>query len=97
MTAYVIGYLDVHDRETYRGYAALVPATLEPFGGSFLVRGGEHATVEGDWQPHRVVVLAFPDIERARAWYASAEYTRVKPIRQRAASRSLLLVVDGVA
>jgi Domain of unknown function (DUF1330) len=45
MSAYVIADIDVHDPETYREYTALVPGTLEPFGGRFLVRGGEHESL----------------------------------------------------
>jgi DNA-binding transcriptional ArsR family regulator len=46
MTAYVIADIDVHDPEAYREYVALVPGTIEPFGGRFVVRGGEHETLE---------------------------------------------------
>ena len=60
MTAYVIADIDVHDREAYQEYVALVPGTLEPYGGRFLVRGGQHETLEGAWQPSRMIVTEFP-------------------------------------
>ena len=60
MTAYVIADIDIHDQDTYREYSALVPDTLRPYGGRFLVRGGAFETLEGDWRPRRVVVLEFP-------------------------------------
>lgn len=96
MAAYVIADVDVHDPETYREYAALVPGTLEPYGGRFLVRGGEHSPVEGDWRPGRLVVLEFPSADHARRWYASEAYVVAKAIRQRASTGRLVLV-EGTA
>ncbi len=92
MPAYVIADIDVHDADTYRSYAALVPGTLEPFGGRFLVRGGDFEVLEGDWQPHRLVVLEFPSLEQARRWYASDEYAAAVAIRKSASDGSLVLI-----
>jgi uncharacterized protein (DUF1330 family) len=92
MTAYVIAEIDVHDADLYREYAALVPATLEPYGGRFIVRGGQCETLEGGWQPPRMVVLEFPTSERARTWYTSAGYGAALQMRQRASTGKLILV-----
>lgn len=96
MSAYVIGLIDVHDPEGYPTYSGQVPATLEPYGGQFLVRGGQPEALEGA-APGRVVVIAFPSAEQARAWYESEGYTRIRPLRQERASGQLVLVhgVDG--
>lgn len=91
MPAYVIADIDVHDPDAYRQYAALVHATLEPFEGRFLVRGGGSQTLEGDWHPGRLVVLQFPSAEQARGWYESQDYATAKAIRQRASTGSLVL------
>ncbi len=92
MTAYVIAEIDVHDPGLYGDYAALVPATLEPYGGRFIVRGGRCEPLEGGWQPPRMVVLEFPTSEQARSWYTSAEYGAVLQMRQRASTGKLILV-----
>jgi uncharacterized protein (DUF1330 family) len=92
MAAYMIADIDVHDMDTYKEYASLVPATLEPFGGRFLVRGGDHEPVEGDWRPGRLVVLEFPSADHARRWYTSEAYTAAMPIRHRASTGSIVLV-----
>ncbi|MBO0774907.1 MAG: DUF1330 domain-containing protein [Actinobacteria bacterium] len=92
MPAYVIANVDVRDAAAYREYTQLVPGTLEPFGGRFIVRGGESERLEGDWQPARLVVVEFPSADHARRWYASEAYTAAKAIRQRASSGSLILV-----
>jgi uncharacterized protein (DUF1330 family) len=96
MPAYVIADIDVRDAETYREYVALVPGTVEPFGGRFAVRGGEHQTLEGDWRPHRLVMIEFPSPDHARRWYASDPYAAAMAIRQRASTGSLVLV-EGAA
>lgn len=95
MTAYILADVDVHDPETYEAYRKLVPATIEKYGGKFLVRGGAYEVIEGDWQPARMVLLAFEDMARAKAWYESPEYTAAKAIRIRA-SNGQMLIVDGV-
>jgi len=95
MTAYVLADIDVQDAEAYEAYRKLVPATIEKYGGRFLVRGGAHEVIEGEWQPHRLVLLAFADMARAKAWYQSPEYAAAKAIRFRT-SRGQLLIVDGV-
>lgn len=92
MPGYVIADVDVQDAEAYEEYRKLVPATLEPYGGRFVVRGGEVERLEGDWEPHRVVVLEFPSIDHARRWHSSEEYAHAKELRQRASVGSLLLV-----
>ncbi len=96
MATYVIVDVEVNDPEAYRAYTSRVPATLEPFGGRFLVRGGKTETLEGDWWPQRVVIIEFPDLAAATAWHASAGYAEILPIRQGHARTNFLTVVDGV-
>ena len=52
-------------------YLDRVQATLDPFGGRFIVQGGEVQTLEGCWADS-AIVLSFPDMAAARAWYSSA-------------------------
>lgn len=94
MSAFVIANVSVIDPAAYAEYQNQVPATLEPHGGRFIVRGGDSRALEGEWHP-RVVVIEFPDRAAAEAWYASPEYQRILPIRLRNAE-SRLVVVDGV-
>lgn len=96
MAAYVIVDVEVLDPEPYDEYRRGVPATLERYGGRFVVRGGAAETLEGEWRPQRVVVLEFPSVERAKAWHASPEYAAILPIRRRHARTTFLTVVEGV-
>lgn len=96
MAAYLIVDVKVSDPEVYKGYTKLVPATVEAYGGRFLVRGGNAETVEGDWIPNRLVVLEFDSVEQAKAWYDSEEYREPKRIRH-AASHANMILVEGVS
>lgn len=58
MAAYVIADLTITDPEGFRAYQQRVGATLAPFGGIFLVRGGAHETMEGEWHPQTLVISA---------------------------------------
>jgi uncharacterized protein (DUF1330 family) len=51
--------------------------------------------MEGSWSPRAIIIVEFPDMERARAWYRSAEYGEALIFRDAAPSRDLILV-DGV-
>jgi uncharacterized protein (DUF1330 family) len=92
MAAYLILDIHVKDPEEYAAYRERAPATLEAYGGRYLVRGGPHEVVEGDWNPERVVVVEFPSAERAREWYASPEYQEIVDMRKRAAPSQCVLV-----
>ena len=56
MAAYVIVGVDIADPDAYGEYSRDVPATLEPYSGRFLVRGGAFSVLEGDWPASRIVV-----------------------------------------
>ena len=85
MPAYVIVETDVTDPEQYEKYKAASPGAVAGGGGRFLVRGGELAVLEGDWQPSRLVVLEFKDLAAAKRWYQSEAYQEAKKLREGAA------------
>lgn len=95
MPAYILVEVAIHDEELYESYKKLTPGTLAAYGGKFIVRGGEKESLEGDWMPQRIVILEFPDMEKAKAWWSSAEYTEAKSIRYKAANSHMLLL-DGI-
>ncbi len=94
MKAYVIGDIEVTDPKPYDEYRGQVLATIEKFGGKFLVRGGRTDAVEGGWQPKRLVVLEFPSFEQAQKWYRSPEYAPLITLRQKGA-KGRLVIVEG--
>lgn len=92
MSAYVVADIVVKDAAAYETYKSGVAATLTRFGGRFLVRGGEAKPFEGGWEPQRLVIIEFPDMERLEAWYHSAEYAPLLAIRLKASDGRLVAV-----
>lgn len=95
MPAFVIANVTIEDPVRYEDYKRMVPATLAPFGGRFIARGGQIDVLEGDWRPGRLVLLEFPSVERARAWWSSPEYAEARALRQ-ATSTGTLLILEGI-
>lgn len=95
MAGYIIADFEIVDLEGMREYLNHVGATIEHAGGKYLVRGEIGETIEGDWHPHRLVILEFESVEQAKRWYHSAEYTAIKAIRHKTA-RTQLIVVSGI-
>ena len=96
MPAYVIVNVRVHDPDRYAEYASRAPETIAAFGGRYLARGGAVDVREGAWSPERLVVLEFPDVDAARAWWESDEYSALRAIREEA-SEAELVITEGVA
>lgn len=96
MAAYVLVEISIHDYNEYEEYKKLTPASIAAFGGKFVVRGGQTETLEGEWQPERIVILEFPTVERAKEWWNSDLYAPAKAIRQRNAT-SKMIVVEGAS
>ena len=95
MPAYVIADVrDVWDTEALQEYRRRNTDAVAAHGGRFVVRGGEHELLEGDWDTRRLVVMEFPDMAAARAWWTSEQYEAIKPIR-RGASTTNIILVDG--
>jgi uncharacterized protein (DUF1330 family) len=95
VTAYAIANLhNPHFHPEVAEYIERIQATLDPFGGRFLVHGTAHEVREGSW-PGAVVVIGFPSIEAARDWYESPAYDEIQPLRTRHIDGDLILV-DGV-
>ena len=95
MSAFAIVDVEILDPERYETYKTMVPPTLAKYGGRFAARGGTVETLEGGWSPQRLVILEFPSIAQAKAWYGSVEYAPAKALRHQT-SRSRMILVEGV-
>ncbi len=94
-SAYVIAHVQVTNPAQYDAYRALSSLAMQAHDAEVCVRGGAVEVLEGDWQPERVVVLRFASVEKARAFYASAEYSRAREAREGVAVMRMI-VVEGV-
>ena len=94
-SAYIIANVTVTNKEQYAEYQKLSSIAVQAHGAEFCVRGGAVEVLEGEWMPERVVVLKFPSVEKAKAYYHSVEYTAAIHARQ-GASIMRMVVVEGV-
>jgi uncharacterized protein (DUF1330 family) len=95
VVAYVL--VDVEVLAETPGYQELAEESIRRYGGSYHTRGQlPQEILEGDWPAaRRVTLFEFPDADRARAWYASAEYQAALALRKGAMDLNMLLV-NGV-
>lgn len=96
MSAYLVVDTEVADPEAYEEYKAKARPLVEKYGGVYLARGGALEVFEDDrWSPSRLVVIKFPSMEQARAFYHAEEYAPVKALRRKYA-RCTLALVEGL-
>jgi uncharacterized protein (DUF1330 family) len=95
MAAYLFANVEITDPVMYEEYRRQVPATIEAYGGRYLVRGGAVEVLEGGGVPSRVVILEFPDMARLQAWYRGPEYTPLLALRTRS-TISTVAAIEGV-
>ena len=94
MSAYMIAEIDVKDPQAYEAYRTQVPATLEKYGGRYIVRGGVAEALEGETSG-RLVVVEFESVAALKRWYDSPEYAAIKGLRH-AASEGRVIAVEGL-
>ena len=94
MPAYFIVEVHVTNPEPYAAYRDLATASVARHGGRFLVRGGAITPLEADWQPERFVVIEFPSVDAAKAFYFSDDYQEALKVRL-ANSIGKSFIVDG--
>jgi uncharacterized protein (DUF1330 family) len=96
MAAYAIGQLEMRDPSWLQEYGPKTLALVQKHGGKYLVRGGAMERLEGTGQlPSVIVVLEFPSMEQARAWYHDPEYAPLIKLRQTGSDLDFILV-EGV-
>ena len=96
MSAYcVVDLLEILDPAKMDAYRQQVAATVERYGGRYIVRGGPFEVKEGHWRPVFPVILEFPNLEQLRRWYDSAEYAPLLALRL-AAARCDLVFMEGL-
>jgi len=91
---YIAEVTEVSNQDQFNTYAAGVPATVEKYGGHYLVRGGQTEALEGE-PPKRIIITAFKSMADAKRWYDSPEYSAIRPIRLRSA-KARGFIAEGV-
>ncbi len=91
-SAYLIANVDVHDPVQYEEYKKLSTLAMKASGAEVCIRGGQVEVMEGNWVPSRVVMLKFPSMDAARAFYNSPEYAAAIQARQGIADMRMIIV-----
>lgn len=95
MAGYIIIDEVITDETLFGEFAEKIGDVVSAHGGRFLVRGGAAEAITGDFTPHRVVVIEFESVERAREYLDSPEHLDLLRIRERSANTNMILV-EGV-
>ncbi len=99
MPGYFALLVDINDHDAYAEYVRAVPPTYAKYGGRMAVRGPIMEVVEGALDignGTRLVVLEFDSVDLARSWWTSAEYQRVRKLREPPVSDGRAFFVDGI-
>jgi uncharacterized protein (DUF1330 family) len=91
-SAYVLANVTVTNPEQYEQYKKLSTIAMQAHGAEVCIRGGNVQVLEGDWSPGRIVLLKFPSMEKARAFYDSPEYQAARNAREGAAVMRMLAI-----
>jgi len=98
MAAFLIADVSVRDMKEYAesGYLENTPRIAARYGGQYRARGGDMHELEGGWQPARVIIIEFPDLEKLLTFYNSEDYAPWIKVRQ-SLTESKIVAVDGIA
>jgi len=94
VAAYIVAHVDVENWGAYREYMRHTPRVIQKFGGRFIARDGEMVTLEGPQETLRIVLIEFPSMEQAKAFYNSADYAQTKKLREGGGSAKFV-AIDG--
>lgn len=95
MAAYLVLGFEVTDLNTFMGYVEKIPKFIEKHSGKYIVEGTMSETIEGDWRPDRLVILEFPDTDKARAFVDDPEVQPIFALRHSSTKGDLILAEGG--
>ena len=95
MAGYLIAELEITDQALFDEFAVGIAKLVENHNGRYWARGGTTEFVEGDWTPHRIVVIEFESFEKVKAFVGSAEYKTLAELRSRSSTASTI-ITEGV-
>ena len=94
MKAYLVLDLSVNDFGGFKKYIAEIPAFIAKHSGKYIIQGVQPTIIEGDWKPERLVIIEFPEREKAEAFLGDPEIQNLFKVRH-ATTTSKLVLADG--
>ena len=96
MAAYAVAVIrETRFNDDVVKYLQSIDETLAPFSGKYIIHGGPYQPLEGSWEGD-LVIIEFPSMEDAQAWYDSDEYASIRHLRTGNTEGDVVLV-QGVA
>ena len=96
--AYIVANATITDTEAYHVYEKGFFPKLKEYGGQFITFDDNSITLEGDSpREGRMIIFQFPSEEKAKAWYADAEYQALSEHRRVATKLEFMTLVHGQA
>jgi uncharacterized protein (DUF1330 family) len=93
---YMIAEIKILNNELYVQYVEKVPKIVKKYGGRYLVRGGKITPMSGDWDPEKIIIIEFENIEQLKECFNSPEYLAVAPLRERSTIGKSIIVESPV-
>lgn len=95
MSSYAVAHVQsVNPGPEIVEYLERIDSTLVPFGGRFLIHGDPAEAREGHFSGD-LIVIEFPDRDRAIGWYESPAYREIIDLR-RENTTGWVVLIDGV-
>lgn len=93
---YMIAEIKIIDRELYSQYVEKVPEIVKKYGGHYLARGGKITPMSGDWNPERIIIVEFENIEQLKKCFNSPEYLEIAPFREQSTTGKSIIVESPI-
>ena len=94
MKAYLVLDFSVNDFAGFRKYIAEIPAFIARHSGKYIARGVQPTPIEGGWKPERMVIIEFPEREKAEAFLSDPQIQDLFKVRHDTTTSKLVLA-DG--
>ncbi len=95
MAAFLIAHLEVQNRDAFRAYQRGILSTIKPHGG-WILAAGPGVRADGEEPPNHNVIIRFPTMADAQAWWDSEEYGEIVPIRLEHAPGANAMFLPGL-
>lgn len=82
MDAYMVIEAEIHDAARFGAYARAVAPLVAEFGGEYLVLGGRHLPLEGEFDGKRYVISRWPSVAAAEEFWNSPAYAEIRKLRE---------------
>lgn len=96
MSAYIMAFVRTHDLEAYnREYATFAFPLVMKHGGQPLVMADKVQPIEGSLPKGRLMMVEFPSLDHAKAFYADPEYQPLIKVRQKYSDSDAVIFDKG--